>query len=169
MALTNNFIFYDVAILIIFTIWVVWFLYTRKHNLKREGIIYLYRTQLGIKFIDYIGNKYRKTIRVLQYFSVLTGVILMAGIIFLLGLTIYTYLKFPQITSVVKAPPLLPLIPYFPAIFGLQSFFPPLYFTYWIIAILIVAVVHEFSHGIFAKFHGLKIKSTGFAFLGPIL
>ena len=165
----KSFLFYDLIFLVIFTLWVVWFLYTRKHNLKREGIIYLYRTSLGIKFIDYVGKKYRKTIKVAQYFSVATGFILMVGIMFLLAFTLYTYIKFPEITQVVSAPPLLPLIPYFPAIFGLQSFFPPLYFTTWIIAILIVAVVHEFSHGIFARYHGIKINSTGVAFLGPIL
>lgn len=165
----NNFLFYDLIFLALFTIWVVWFLYTRKHNLTREGIIYLYRTSLGIKFINYVGTKYKKTIKVAQYFSVTIGFILMGSIIGLLAFTLYTYIKYPQITQIVRAPPLLPLIPYFPSLFGLQSFFPPLYFTTWIIAILIVAVVHEFSHGIFAKFHGLKIKSTGVAFLGPIL
>ena len=76
MVLTNNFLFYDILFLIFFTIWVVWFLYTRKHNLKREGIIYLYRTQLGVKFIDYIGKKYRKTIGVAQYFAITIGFIL---------------------------------------------------------------------------------------------
>jgi membrane-associated protease RseP (regulator of RpoE activity) len=169
MVSINGFLFYDLVFLVVFTLWVVWFLYTRKSNLKREGIIYLYRTSLGIKFIDYVGKKYRKLIGVSQYVAVTLGFALMGAILFLLSFTLYTYVKFPQITQVVKAPPLLPLIPYFPALFGLESFFPPLYFTYWIVAILIVAVVHEFSHGIFAKFHGLNIKSTGFAFLGPIL
>jgi len=37
------------------------------------------------------------------------------------------------------------------------------------IAILIVATIHEFSHGIFARLRKIKIKSSGFAFLGPIL
>ncbi|MEK6819484.1 MAG: site-2 protease family protein, partial [Nanoarchaeota archaeon] len=32
-----------------------------------------------------------------------------------------------------------------------------------------MGITHEFSHGIFARLHKLKIKSTGFAFLGPIL
>jgi len=164
-----GFLIYDVAFLVIFTLWVVWFLYTRKHNLTREGIIYLYRTQLGIRFINYIGKKFRKTLNVAQYFSVALGYVLMVGIIWVLGFSVYTYIKFPQITQIIKAPPILPLIPYFPKLFNLESFFPPLYFTYWILAILVVAVVHEFAHGFFAKFHGIKIKSTGFAFLGPIL
>ncbi len=45
-------------------------------------------------------------------------------------------------------------------------------FFQWIIAIFILAVVHEFAHGVVAKAHGLKIKSSGFAFfslLAPII
>ncbi len=39
----------------------------------------------------------------------------------------------------------------------------------WIIAIFIIAVVHEFSHGIVAKAHNLEVKNTGIVFFGPIL
>jgi len=39
---------------------------------------------------------------------------------------------------------------------------------HWIIIIFIIALVHEFSHGIFARLNNIKIKSSGFAFLGPI-
>jgi hypothetical protein len=43
------------------------------------------------------------------------------------------------------------------------------YFTYWIVAIALVAIFHEGFHGIFARFYNIKIKSTGFGFLGPFL
>ncbi|MCD4666682.1 site-2 protease family protein [archaeon] len=46
---------------------------------------------------------------------------------------------------------------------------PILSFWHWIIGILVVAVIHEFSHGIFSKLYKIKVKSSGFAFLGPIL
>ena len=46
---------------------------------------------------------------------------------------------------------------------------PTLSFWHWIIAILITAVVHEFFHGVYASLAKVKIKSSGFAFLGPIL
>lgn len=164
-----DFLFYDLGFLILFGLFLIVFLYTKRKNLKREGILYLYKTKLGIRFIDYIGKKYIKVINVVQYFSIVVGYILMGGIFYILINAVYTYLRFPEITEFVKAPPLVPLIPYFPKIFGVESFFPPFYFTYFIIAVLIVAVVHEFSHGIFAKAKGLKIKSTGFAFLGPIV
>jgi len=42
-------------------------------------------------------------------------------------------------------------------------------FFYWIISIFIIAVVHEFSHGIVARAHNIKIKSSGFAFLSIII
>ena len=50
--------------------------------------------------------------------------------------------------------------------------FPTLSFMHWIIAIIVLATVHEFSHGVFARLHKIKVKSSGFAFFGifaPIL
>lgn len=164
-----SFLVYDLIFFAVFTLGVILFLYKRKKNIRREGIVYLYRTKLGIELIDYIGGKNKKIINFLQYISVFVGYVLMIGVMYMLIRVVYIYLFFPQITQLVKAPPLVPLIPYFPAIFGVQSFFPPFYFTYFILAIAVVAVVHEFSHGIVAKANGLKIKSTGFAFIGPII
>lgn len=169
MSFLTSFLFYDLCFLIIFSLSIFIFLYKRKKKIEREGILYIYRTKIGIKLIDYIGKKCKKTLDILQYISISIGYLLMVGMLFLLSRVIYTYLKFPEITRVLKAPPLMPLIPYFPRIFGVQRFFPPFYFTYFIISILIVASVHEFSHGIFAKSKKLKIKSTGFAFLGPLM
>ena len=36
-------------------------------------------------------------------------------------------------------------------------------------AIAALAVVHEFAHGIFARLNKVRIKSTGFGFLGPLI
>jgi len=165
-----SFFIYDIIFLIIFTLFVVFFLYKRKNNLKREmKIAFLYRTKFGIKFIDYIGKKYKKTIFFLRYLVIAIGYFLMAIVVYFLGQLVYSYVRYPQITQLIKAPPIAPVIPYFPKLFGLESFFPPFYFTYFLLGILIVATVHEFSHGIFAKAHNLKIKSTGFAFFGPLI
>ena len=62
------------------------------------------------------------------------------------GQTLSIYILHPEITKIIKAPPIAPLIPYFPKLFGMESFFPPFYFTYFIVALAIVAVVHELSH-----------------------
>ena len=52
-----DFIVYDLAFLIFFCIITGIFLYKRRKNLKKEGIMYLYRTQLGIKFIEWFAKK----------------------------------------------------------------------------------------------------------------
>jgi len=158
-----NFIALDLILLVLFIIFSSFFLYIKKKNLGVEGSLILYRTPWGIKLINYVGGKFKKTLNLLSYISISLGYFLMVGILFLIAQTVYIYLTTP-IASVIRAPPIMPLIPYFPRLFGLQSLFPPFYFTYFIIALIIVATVHEFSHGIFAKRCGIKIKSTGFAF-----
>ncbi len=158
-----NLIIYDIVFLIAFAVFVSVFLYRNKKNLEREGVLFLYRTQWGIKLIDYIGKKHKKVLNFFSYISIGTGYILMIGMLLMLIQTVYLYLT-TSISQVIRVPPIAPLIPYFPKLFGLESLFPPFYFVYFIVAILIVATVHEFSHGIFARKSGIKIKSTGFAF-----
>ncbi len=164
-----SFLYYDLAFLIIFFLFVTIFLYKKRKKLDKEGAIFLYRTKLGIKLIDNFAKKYRQLLERLGALVVIIGFMLMGAAIFLLINTIYIYAKYPLITKYIKAPPVAPLIPYFPRLFGLQNFFPPFYFTYFIITFIIVALFHEFSHGIFARLYKIRIKSTGFAFLGPIL
>lgn len=161
-----SFIFYDIGFLIVFSIFVFIFLYRRRKNLKREGIAYLYRTQVGIKVINYIGKKWKRTLKVISYFSITFGYVLMISAILLIAKTMQIFFQSPDFVRVVKIPPITPLIPYIGEIFKVD-FLPPFYFTYWIIALAIVAIVHEFSHGIIANINKVRIKSTGFLFLGP--
>ena len=166
-----GFYIYDIIFLVIFTLLVVLFLHKNKKNLQRDmKIAFLYKSQWGVKLINIIGSKYKRTLNVLQYFVIATGYILMISVVYLIGKsTIFYVFHAKEITSIIKAPPIAPVIPYFPELFGLKSFFPPFYFTYFIVSLMIVAVFHEFSHGVFMKFHKVRIKSTGFLFLGPLL
>ena len=132
-----SFFYYDLTFLIIFTLGVIFFLYKRRKNLQREGLMYLYRTQVGIKFINYIGNKYKKTLKALSYVIVVCGYFLMGSMLYLLGQIAYIYLRSPDIVRAIKIPPLMPLIPYLPSLFKID-FLPPFYFTYWIIAIAVI-------------------------------
>ncbi|MBT7102203.1 site-2 protease family protein [archaeon] len=166
-----SFVVYDLTFLVLFSLFVAWFLYKRRgtSGFKREGIIFMYRTQFGIDAINYIGSNFKGTLHFLKYIIIGLGFVLMAAMVWMLGQTVAIYMLFPEITKLIKAPPIAPLIPYFPKLFGMESFFPPFYFTYFIVALAIVAIVHEFSHGIFMKLFKIKIKSTGLVFLGPIL
>ena len=163
-----SFLIYDLSFLVLFSLFVVIFLWKRKKNLKREGIMYLYRTKVGVKLINYIGTKYKKTLRVMSVLSVISGYALMATMVYFLYKLIYIYFFIPDVVRAIKIPPLMPLIPYLPSLFKID-FLPPFYFTYWIIAIACIAVFHEFAHGIIARRYDVKIKTTGFGFLGPFL
>ncbi len=164
-----SFVFYDLAFLVLFTLGVIIFLYSRKHNIERQGLLYLYKTKLGIKLMDWTVEKFGRVLKPLQYLIIASGYVLMISMIWLLLKSVWLYLTSPIITQLIRAPPIAPLIPYFPKIFNLEAYFPPLYFTYFLIALVIVAVSHEFAHGIFARLNKIKVKTTGFAFLGPIL
>ncbi len=164
-----SFAIYDITFMVLFTIFAIVFIYTRKHNLQKQGILYLYKTQLGIKFIDIIAKKYKKILRPLEYIVIICGYFLMLGALWLIITTVYIYLSSPFITKIVSAPPVFPIFPYFTEFFNLESFFPPFYFTYFAVVLAIIAVSHEFAHGIFARLNKVKIHSTGFAFMGPFL
>jgi len=130
--------------------------------------MYLYRTKVGIKFIDYVGTNYPRALSVFGFLGVVSGYCLMVVMVFMLGLLVKTYLFNPNLVRTIKIAPLMPLIPYVDTLFQV-SFLPPFYFTYWIIAIAVIAIFHEFAHGIIARRYGVKIKTTGFGFLGPFL
>ena len=154
---------YDLTFLVLFSLGVLIFLWKRKKNLKREGIMYLYRTQVGVKFIDYIGEKYKKTLTVFSYLAVICGYALMGLMVYFLYTLLKLYLFNPDIVRAIKIPPLMPLIPYLPSIFKV-SFLPPFYFTYWILAIAVIAIFHEFAHGIMAKLYGVELRQLVLVF-----
>ena len=161
--MATSFIVYDIIFLIIFAAGLFTFLYSRRKNLKKEGLLLLYKARWGIKLINYVGKKNPKSFRVLSYISIATGYLLMIAMFYLLGRIVYIYATRPDVVQAIKVPPILPLVPYIDKIvpgLGLPSFF----FTYFIIIIAIIAITHEFAHGIFAAHNNVKIKSTGFGF-----
>ena len=94
-----NFWIYDVSFLILFSIFVVWFLSSRKKDLSRDGIVFMYRTKFGIKAINYIGDKFKKTLYSLRYFIIGLGFALMGVMLWMLGQTVSLYLMHPEITK----------------------------------------------------------------------
>jgi membrane-associated protease RseP (regulator of RpoE activity) len=158
-----KFIIYDVILLVIFVAFIAHFLYKNKKNLKRDGLLYLYRTKWGMNLIDRVGKKYKKTLHVLSYVSITIGYLLMAGMLWLVGKLVYLYIAYPNIVQAIKVPPIMPLIPYLPQAFNLD-FLPDFYFINFIVILAIIAIPHEFAHGIFMRRYGIKIKSTGFGF-----
>lgn len=122
--------------------------------------MFLYKSKFGIRLIDSIANKNRKFLNFMPGFIIAVG---FTGMIATMALLIMSCYRLIVMQEVMKTPPVVPLLPWVPFP-GL----PTLYFTYWIIAIFILAVVHEGCHGIFSRLNNIKIKSTGFGFLGPL-
>lgn len=166
--MVNTFLIYDIAFLVLFTLGVVLFLYTRRKNLQRQGLLYLYRTKVGIKFIDWTSSKFARILKPMQYIVVASGYILMGSMIWFLLKFSWFYITSPTAARLLKVPVIVPLVPYLPEIFNID-FLPQFPFTFWIIIIAIIAIPHEFAHGIFARLNKFKVHATGFGFLGPFL
>ena len=154
--------FWDLLLLGIFVIAVSSFLYSRRKRIKKEGLLLLYHTTWGVKFIDKFGKKHKKLLKILSYISVFTGFVLMILIVYLFVKVLILYSDV-KIAQAIRVPPITPLIPYLPQIFKID-YLPDLYFSVWLIALLIIAIPHEFFHGIFARLANVKTKTTGFGF-----
>ena len=110
--------------------------------------------------MDKIARKNSKLLNLLSYVSVFVGFTGMVFIMYTLLQGVYKLIFIPGSQPVVA--PVLPGISISPELPGLN-------FWHWIIGIFIVAVVHEFAHGVYARLYKIDVKSSGFAFLGPIL
>ena len=144
-------IFYGLILLYFFT--------HRKRFEVQNKLFVLYKTKLGIRWMDKLAKKFPRLLNYLSYVSVFIG---FAGMIFMFYFLIKgTY----SLLAVPNAKPLLaPVLP------GVKiAGLPVLSFWHWILSILFVAVIHEFCHGVYARLSNIKINSSGFAFLGPIL
>jgi membrane-associated protease RseP (regulator of RpoE activity) len=152
---------WDLILAIIFYALIVLFYFKNKKKFEvQSGIFFLYKTKWGLKLMDKLATKYPRTLKVLENISIVVSFIGMAFIFIFLFIATVKLILQPGST-----PALAPVLP------GIQISpdLPVLGFWHWIIAIFVVAVIHEFAHGVYARFHKIPVKSSGFAFLGPIL
>ncbi len=149
---------YDYIVLGIFVILLIIFYFRNKKKIEFQGIVALYRTKLGTIFSKKVVSKSPTFWRYFGYFSIFLGFIGMILIFYFLLRGSLNLIINPDSQPMVA--PVLPFI----KIPGL----PTLLFTYWIIGIFVVATIHEFSHALLSVTHKIKIKSSGFAFFGPL-
>ncbi len=140
------------------------FVFLKRKSLDTKQIIphilyfSMYKTKWGLKLMDSAAKKYRRFMIYTGYLGILVGFFGMIAISYGLINNIYVLFTKPEATPGVGLE--LPFK-------AKGIFFVP--FFYWIIAIFVIAVVHEFSHGLIARANNLKVKSSGFAFLGIII
>lgn len=146
--------------IIIFYLVVSLLVYLHRKEIDFQAkIIMLYRTALGLGFINKFSTKFKEWVILFGYISTGLGIIGLFVISFVMLKNIYNMLFIANAASGVSL--VLPGV----NVPGLGI----LPFWHWLIAIFIIATVHEFSHGIVAKAHKIKVLSTGLVLIGPII
>ena len=146
-------------IILFYTAIILFLIIKHKKIDVQAKIIFLYRMKWGLKWMDKYSRKLREWIILAGYIGVGAGFV---------GLVVISIILIKN------------LIDYFTtdlAVSGAAIVYPGmnvpglgiLTFWDWILAIFIIALVHEFSHGIVARAHNIEVKNTGIVLFGPIL
>ena len=145
-----------------FNLVVLLLLFVNRKKLEFQlKFIALYRTRWGLGLMNRIATRHREFVKLLGYIGIGAGFIGMLVVLLSLGIAVFIMLTVPN--SPAQITPVIPGV----QIPGVdKSFSIP--FIEGIIAIFIIVVVHEFSHGVVAFAHGVKVKSSGPAIIGPI-
>ncbi|MBW3015106.1 site-2 protease family protein [Candidatus Woesearchaeota archaeon] len=145
-------IFYTAIILLIIK-------YKDKFDIQAKFIA-LYRTKLGLKAMDKIASKHPRLLTFLGTLGIYIGFVGMLVISVFLIYNMFELILIPGAQSAIA--PVLP---------GIRIPKSPVFVPFWygIPAIFIVATIHEFSHGMIARLHKLKVKASGIVFFGPII
>jgi membrane-associated protease RseP (regulator of RpoE activity) len=154
---------------VIFIVLLSTFLYIKRKNIVISGpfpfmYMMMYKTTWGLDKMNKWAHKHPRLFLWLAYLSAFIGIIgMFASFIFM-----FWQLGFIVDNGITQGGGLvLPI----QTEAGLDSAVPIFYvpFMYWIIALFILAVVHEFAHGVISERFKIKVKSSGFAFLGILL
>lgn len=135
-------------------------IYINRKKFEVESKIFLlHRTKHGVDYINKFADANAAIVRLLGYSAIGVGFVGMVLIVYLCFQGLYNLVFVPS------APATLSLV-----IPGVQMPGSPIKipFVYGILSLFVVIVIHEFGHGIVARANGVKIKSTGIGFLGPL-
>ncbi len=127
------------------------------HSFLKVFYFCMYRTRLGIKAMDCIAARHGKLLKKLGYVMIPACFI---GMLIMIEELVRGLVLLISNANALTVGVVLPIQ-------AKGVFYVP--FFYWIISIAFIMLVHEFSHGVIARAHKVKIRSTGFAFLGAII
>lgn len=153
---------FQYVLLICFIVLMIVFSLLQRKNIQMQGLFPLlyfvmWRTQKGLGFMDWLAQKTPR------FWKVVFGAGVVAGFG---GMALISW-QLVKNTAMVflspgAAPGIQPVLPFE----AKGVFFVP--FVYWLLSIFVIAVVHEFCHGIAARVYKMPVKSAGLAFLGVI-
>ena len=147
-----------IGFLVIFTILV--FINRKKFKIYYFAKVFYFgmlRTNVGLKTIDRIGSGLRGILTRISPVMIIIGFL---GMIIVAVNLIYELFKIFAGQTAQSVGLVLPVE-------GKGIFFVP--FIYWILAVIIVMIVHEGGHGIMARSWKIPVRKTGIAFLGAII
>lgn len=131
--------------------------FLKKWSLERVAVIVLMiRTTRGRVLLEYI-SKNRKFWRMFGEFSIWLCFFVMFSVVILMVLAFVTSINSPPQGSLPATDILF--IP------GVTSFVP---FWWPALALIFTLLIHEYSHGIQARAHGMEVRSFGLLVAGPI-
>lgn len=148
----------------IFILFLTIFLFWKRKKVEIQGsfpflYMIMYKTSLGLVKMDKWSKNHPKVFLYLSHLSIFIGMI---GIFLSFAIMIWG-LDYTITNDLGSGGGLvLPI----QTENGLNGALPVFYvpFWYWIIALFVLVVVHEFAHGVIAERHNIKVKSSGFAF-----
>ena len=157
---------FQVIAAIIFVLSLIIFLYIKRKEIVTQKILFplvymfLYRTKVGLNLMDKLSSKHKELVKLFGYICIGFGFYGMMVISYIIILMSYNLISSPE-TAEAGASLVLPFTN-IPGI-GYLSFF------HWIIALFVLAIIHEFAHGVVARANDIPINSSGFAFLSILV
>ncbi len=149
---------------VVFVIILTAFLWFERKKVKLQKMLFpvfymvLYHTKVGIRLMDRLAKRHPRIIRFIGYCGIWVG---------FLGLIFISWLIIKNFIDVLTVDNTLPGVQFVLPVPVKGTFYVP--FFYYIIAITIIAVVHEFAHGVLARAWNLRVKTTGIGFLCVLL
>ncbi|MEM2916248.1 MAG: site-2 protease family protein [Candidatus Woesearchaeota archaeon] len=151
---------FQYVLLAVFILLMILFSWLQRKNIQLQGIFPLFyfvmwRTQRGLKFMDRLAQLMP------GFWSCFFGFGIVACFF---GLLMISYELVKNTVRVLVSPGAVPGIQPVLPFEAKGVFFVP--FVYWILSIFVIALVHEFCHGIAARIYKVPVKNAGLAFLG---
>lgn len=142
-----------VFVLAIAAIWIAILAFYRRLSLSKRGFTLsfgtlMWRTKKGLGFIDGLARRFRRGWILYGTVAAVLGFVLMFGVFSSIVLNTLAVLTHPR-----EAVPGITFI--------LPGALPGLTVTVWLVAVGVVLIVHEFSHGILLRSQGMRTKSVG--------
>lgn len=152
---------------IVFLVSVLLFSFVKRKKFDIQKIVFpflymgLYRTKLGLKQMDWTAKKFPRMWIWLGNIGIVVG---FAGMIVVVASIVYSLWKMLHVPILTPAEGGVALVLPF-KIKGV--FYVP--FSFWIISLMVIMIVHEFAHGVICRLYNIKIKSSGFAFFSILV